>query len=399
MPKFHIYSNKVHEVVANRTMSGESNNDDDDAIQNDGKGIYSYYLKNTIMYVISATLQYATVNGTLSLVTSLAGEQIGFVALVVTYVAGYLAILTPGLITSLGCKKVIVIVNVGYLVFSIGNFNAEYYTLLPAGVFGGYSIASSWVCGTTYLNTLGVSYAATHKTTENKMISYTNGISMACFSSGLLLGNLVSSLLLLPTKDNDVVKVANSTEECALERPENLSENQWVYFLRGTLTGMCVIALILSVFFLDNLKEESTTKFSIKNLMKSVKENTRETGKAVLQPNIGLVVPWLIACGIAIAVFPGTFSRVYVAECVGVHIIGYVFIVYGAVSAAASVFVGKILGRVSITSVSLLTMCLNVGVVAFLLVWDREPNYSVIFVVAVLWGICDGSWATVASSE
>ena len=87
------------------------------------------------------------------------------------------------------------------------------------------------------------------------------------------------------------------------------------------------------------------------------------------------------------------------AECVGVHIIGYVFIVYGAVSAAASVFVGKILGRVSITSVSLLTMCFNVGIVAFLLVWEREPNYSVIFVVAVLWGICDGSWATVASSE
>ena len=87
------------------------------------------------------------------------------------------------------------------------------------------------------------------------------------------------------------------------------------------------------------------------------------------------------------------------AECVGVHIIGYVFIVYGAVSAATNVCVGKILGRVSITSVSLLTMCLNVGVVAFLLIWEREPNYSVIFVVGILWGICDGSWTVLASSE
>ena len=87
------------------------------------------------------------------------------------------------------------------------------------------------------------------------------------------------------------------------------------------------------------------------------------------------------------------------AECVGIHIIGYVFIVYGAASAVASFCVGNILGRVSITIVSLLTMCLNVGIIAFLLIWEREPNYFVIFVIAVLWGICDGSWATTASSK
>ena len=87
------------------------------------------------------------------------------------------------------------------------------------------------------------------------------------------------------------------------------------------------------------------------------------------------------------------------AECVGIHIVGYVFIVYGAASAVASVCIGNILGRVSITIVSLLTMCLNVGIIAFLLIWEREPNYFVIFVIAVLWGICDGSWATTASSK
>ena len=87
------------------------------------------------------------------------------------------------------------------------------------------------------------------------------------------------------------------------------------------------------------------------------------------------------------------------AECVGVHVIGYVFIVYGAISAAASVCTGKILGRVSITILSLVTMCLNVGIIAFLLIWEREPNYFVIFLIAVLWGICDGSWASATSSK
>ena len=89
----------------------------------------------------------------------------------------------------------------------------------------------------------------------------------------------------------------------------------------------------------------------------------------------------------------------YVAECVGVHIIGYVFIVYGAASAISGICIGKVLGYVSLTSVSLLNMCLNVGLVAFLLIWEREPNYYVMFTVAVLWGICDGAWTTLTSSK
>ena len=93
------------------------------------------------------------------------------------------------------------------------------------------------------------------------------------------------------------------------------------------------------------------------------------------------------------------YPQVYIAECVGVHIVGYVFIVYGAASAAAAVTVGKMLGTVSITLVSLLNVCLNIGLVAFLLIWEREPNYAVMFIVAILWGICDGNWTTLTSSK
>ena len=78
---------------------------------------------------------------------------------------------------------------------------------------------------------------------------------------------------------------------------------------------------------------------------------------------------------------------------------GYVFIVYGAAAAAAAITVGKVIGKVSITVMSLLNLCLNIGLVAFLLIWEREPNYAVMFTVAVLWGICDGNWSTLTSSK
>ena len=104
------------------------------------------------------------------------------------------------------------------------------------------------------------------------MISFTNSIATFCIFSGMLIGNLAILLLLLPTRDHNEVKVTNaSSDQCSLV-PESLSENQWVYFLKSLLTGMCVIALILTVFFLDNMKEEMATKFSLVKLLMDIKK-------------------------------------------------------------------------------------------------------------------------------
>ena len=312
MPHFHIYSTTSSEVIAGRIITSTEKELDigkvnHEKFSEEAKLARRSYIKNVLLYILSAILQYSVANGSFSLMTSLAGERKGFAALVVTYVVTQFSILTPGLIASLGCKAVIIIVNVGYLMFSIGNFSVEYYTLLTGAVFGGYSAGSVWICGATYLNLLGINYAKYHKTTENKMISYTNGISMFCFSCGFLFGNAVSSLLLLPTRDNEAV---NSTKKCSLE-PENIAENVWVYALRGTLTGMCISSLILLIF-LDNVKDETVNgkKFSVVNFLMDIKENVVEFDHGIKQPRICLVLPLLLAAGIGIAYFPGTFSRV-----------------------------------------------------------------------------------------
>ena len=328
MPQFHVYSTSACEVVAARIIYStdnatkfnpdgcnppvQPNSDCKERLGDVGvshRGKYSYYLKNCVVYVISAILQYSIANGTLNLLTSLAGEEKGFVTLVVVYISAYTAVFAPGLIKTLGCKAVIVIVNTGYLIFSIGNIKVEYYTLIPAAIFGGYSVGTVWVCGATYLNILGVSYAQNHKTTANKMISYTNGISVFCYNGGMLIGNAVSSLTLLPTREDGATRVANATEKCSLE-PENLVENKFVYILRSVIIVMGIVSLILSVFFLDALKEEKIEPFKILNLLTNTKNGLIEHVKALCRPNIGLVIPIMITGGICLAFFPGVFSRV-----------------------------------------------------------------------------------------
>ena len=101
MPQFHVYTTTVGEAVATRIIDftettvvpGKPTQNDSCKKQHDRVGVegrrgkYSYYMKNFVVYIVSAIMQYSVVNGTLNLLTSLAGEEKGFATLVVTYIA------------------------------------------------------------------------------------------------------------------------------------------------------------------------------------------------------------------------------------------------------------------------------------------------------------------------
>ena len=72
---------------------------------------------------------------------------------------------------------------------------------------------------------------------------------------------------------------------------------------------------------------------------------------------------------------------------------------FGASSAIGSLFTGRILSYVSRFVIMILNLLLMLSLLVFLLLWDREPNYAVVFVVPILWGVCDSIWNTVTTSE
>ena len=41
----------------------------------------------------------------------------------------------------------------------------------------------------------------------------------------------------------------------------------------------------------------------------------------------------------------------------------------------------------------------NLGIVIFLLLWDRQPSYFVSLSIVFGWGLCDGTWASTTSCE
>lgn len=72
---------------------------------------------------------------------------------------------------------------------------------------------------------------------------------------------------------------------------------------------------------------------------------------------------------------------------------------FGVSSAVGSLFTGRILSHVPRFVIMLLNLLLMLSLMVFLLVWDREPSYAVVFVIPILWGLCDSIWNIITTSE
>ena len=91
--------------------------------------------------------------------------------------------------------------------------------------------------------------------------------------------------------------------------------------------------------------------------------------------------------------------QTYVAECVGVHVVGYAIMVYGLGTSLGSFISGKLLSLGAKSLVVLGTLVLHLTILIFLAIWEREPILLAILFIVLLWGFCDGSWMTVCSSK
>ena len=72
---------------------------------------------------------------------------------------------------------------------------------------------------------------------------------------------------------------------------------------------------------------------------------------------------------------------------------------FGISSAVGSFATGKILSYIPRFVIMTLNLLLMLSLLVFLIVWEREPNYVVVFIVPILWGICDSIWNTVTTSK
>ena len=91
--------------------------------------------------------------------------------------------------------------------------------------------------------------------------------------------------------------------------------------------------------------------------------------------------------------------QTYVAECLGVHFVGYVIMVFALSSSVGSIICGRILGYVNYNIVVIVNAAFHAGTIVFLTIWEREPNFVVLFLIPIICGICVGAWLAISYSK
>uniref|UniRef100_F6VQ92 Protein unc-93 homolog A-like n=2 Tax=Ciona intestinalis TaxID=7719 RepID=F6VQ92_CIOIN len=113
--------------------------------------------KKIPIYVLTfgMTLALSAFLGTMDLQSSIhISHNLGTISLSILYGCGLLICLfvTPLLLCNLGVKRTLLLGEVGFLVFTLGNFYSGLATMIPGSIIGSMGESLFWPAGISYVN-------------------------------------------------------------------------------------------------------------------------------------------------------------------------------------------------------------------------------------------------------
>ncbi|NWV55537.1 UN93A protein, partial [Daphoenositta chrysoptera] len=363
-------------------------------------------LKNVLVISFGFLLLFTAYGGLQSLQSSLNSEEgLGVASLSVLYAALILSsmFLPPILIEKLGCKWTIAISMCCYIAFSLGNFYASWYTLIPTSVILGLGGAPLWSAKCTYLTIAGTSYAEKAGKNAKDIINQYFGVFFLVFQSSGIWGNLISSLIL--SQSSTKVEISEEDLECCgayncLTDTTNTTgsakpSNSLIYTLLGVYTASGVLAVLLVIIFLDQIKSDQAETEKEKLEAPSFWSTFLATFRHLKDKRQCLLIPLTMYSGFEQGFLSGDYTKVYVTCALGIQYVGYVMICFAAVNSLCSLLFGKISQFTGRKFLFALATATNMACIIALLLWKPHPKQlAVFFVFPGLWGLSDAVWQT-----
>ncbi|XP_061234517.1 protein unc-93 homolog A isoform X3 [Neopsephotus bourkii] len=361
-------------------------------------------LKNVLVISFGFLLLFTAYGGLQNLQSSLHSEEgLGVASLSVLYAALILSsmFLPPILIKKLGCKWTIAGSMCCYIAFSLGNFHASWYTLIPTSVILGVGGAPLWSAKCTYLTIAGNAYAQKAGKNGKDVINQYFGVFFLIFQSSGIWGNLISSLVFSQASTKvEISEVACCGAYDCMTNTTNTTEsaepsNSLIYILLGIYTASGVLAVLLIVTFLDQIKsDQAETEKEILETS-SFWSTFLATFQHLKDKRQCLLIPLTIYSGLEQGFLSGDYTKAYVTCALGIHYVGYVMICFSAVNSLCSLLFGKIsqfTGRKLLFALATIT---NTACIIALLLWKPHPKQlAVFFIFPALWGLSDAIWQT-----
>uniref|UniRef100_A0A8C9BWE8 Protein unc-93 homolog A n=1 Tax=Phocoena sinus TaxID=42100 RepID=A0A8C9BWE8_PHOSS len=320
-------------------------------------------LKNILVLSFGFLLLFTAYGGLQTLQSSLYSEEGLGVAALSTLYGGMLlssVFLPPILIKKLGCKWTIVIAMCCYVTFTLGNFYASWYTLIPTSILLGLGAAPLWSAQGTYLTIMGNTHAEKRGKVGRDVVSQYFGIFFLIYQSSGVFGNLISSLV----------------------------------FGQTPAQGSGFLAILLTAVFLEPVKD-AQQKSEGEKQASPFWSTLLSTVKLFRDKRLCLLVLLPLYSGFQQAFLAGDYTRSYITCALGIQFVGYVMICFSAVNALCSVLYGKLAQYTGRTALFALGATIHLSCIIGLLLWKPHPRQlPLFFVFPGLWGAADAVWQT-----
>uniref|UniRef100_G1RLQ6 Protein unc-93 homolog A n=1 Tax=Nomascus leucogenys TaxID=61853 RepID=G1RLQ6_NOMLE len=355
-------------------------------------------LRNVLVISFGFLLLFTAYGGLQSLQSSLYSEEgLGVTALSTLYGGMLLSsmFLPPLLIDRLGCKGTIILSMCGYVAFSVGNFFASWYTLIPTSILLGLGAAPLWSAQCTYLTIMGNTHAEKAGKRGKDVVNQYFGIFFLVFQSSSVWGNLISSLVFGQTPSQETLPeeqlASCGASDCLMATATTNStqrpSQQLVYTLLGIYTGSGVLAVLMIAAFLEPIRDVQRESEG-KKRSPPFWSTLLSTFKLYRDKRLCLLILLPLYSGLQQGFLSSEYTRSYVTCALGIRFVGYVMICFSATDALCSVLYGKVsqhTGRVVLYALGFRGSCYHLACKIILLKWGSGK--AVLFsCTGSLWG-------------
>ncbi len=170
----------------------------------------------------------------------------------------------------------------------------------------------------------------------------------------------------------------NCPDDEFLKNDNSKTSQESIYILIGTLIGFCLISILITLIFVDNVKIinndgalEKKKRSSISQMLKQEFLNIFILTKTV---DFYLLIPLAVYAGYELTFMWAEFNRAFVSCIASVNFIGWTNILYGGVGAFFSFFFGYIAKYTTRFPVMILVLTVSMGVSLFVISWTPNPK-------------------------
>ncbi|XP_077131825.1 protein unc-93 homolog A-like isoform X2 [Ranitomeya variabilis] len=283
------------------------------------------------------------------------------------------------------------------------------YSLLITSAILGIGGGPLWASKCTYLTISGIMYAKNTGKDKMDVVNQYFGLFFLIYQSSGIWGNLISSLVLTQNPNKAVsdnishtycganncpvftVEISNATSS-----DSGISDNLH-YTLMGIYTGSGVIAVVLVIFFLDQIDISEDQK--LENNNSTIWNSLLGTIYQLKDKRQCLLIPLTMFSGFQQGFLSSDYTKAYVTCALGIHFVGYVMICFGATNSIASMAFGKLSQYTGRIALFLLAAAINVSCIIALLLWSPNSNqFAVFFIFPTLWSISDAICQTLLNA-